>query len=394
MSNSRKILIIAGENSGDLHASNLVKQLKRLDPTLEFLGFGGNQMKSAGVHLISNIVDRLAIIGFAEVLSKVNKIRRLFRQVRTILEQDRPCAVILIDYPGFNLRVARIAKSMGIAVIYYISPQVWAWRKGRIREIARYVDKMLVIFPFEEGIYREAGVNVTYVGHPLLDVMKLTMTKKQVFERFQFDPNKKLIGLLPGSRKPEVERLLPVMLEAAEMIKARIPDVQFVVPRASTVKKELIDYYIENAGFEVRVVDAYRYNVRSAMDFAIVASGTATLETAFLICPMVILYKTSFLTWIIAKNLVSLPYIGLVNVVAGDMAVPELLQNEATPLNVANRVVKILSNPKEIETIRYELVKVKEKIGGPGASKRAADQVLIVINQRTPSRVATAVASS
>ncbi len=394
MSNSRKILIIAGENSGDLHASNLVKQLKRLDPTLEFIGFGGNQMKSAGVHLIFNIVDRLAIIGFAEVLSKINKIRRLFRQVRTTLEQDRPCAVVLIDYPGFNLRIARIANSMGIAVIYYISPHVWAWRKGRVHEIAKYVDKMLVIFPFEEGIYREAGVDVTYVGHPSLDVMKLTMTKKQVFEHFQFDPNKKLIGLLPGSRKPEVERLLPVMLEAAEMIKARIPDIQYVIPRASTVKKELIDYYIENSGFEVRVVDAYRYNVRSAMDFAIVASGTATLETAFLICPMVILYKTSFLTWIIAKNLVSLPYIGLVNVVAGDMAVPELLQNEATPLNVANRVVKILSNPKEIETIKYELAKVKEMIGGPGASKRAAEQVLIVVNQRTPSPVATAVASS
>lgn len=190
MSNSRKILIIAGENSGDLHASNLVKQLKRLDPTLEFLGFGGNQMKSAGVHLISNIVDRLAIIGFAEVLSKINKIRRLFRQVRTTLEQDRPCAVVLIDYPGFNLRVARIAHSMGIAVIYYISPHVWAWRKGRVHEIAKYVDKMLVIFPFEEGIYREAGVNVTYVGHPSLDVMKLTMTREQVFERFQFDPNR------------------------------------------------------------------------------------------------------------------------------------------------------------------------------------------------------------
>ncbi len=393
MSNSRKILIIAGENSGDLHASNLVKQLKRLDPTLEFIGLGGNQMKSAGVRLILNIVDRLAIIGFVEVLSKVNKIRRLFRRVRTILEHDRPCAAILIDYPGFNLRVARIAKSMGIAVIYYISPHVWAWRKGRIREIAKYVDKMLVIFPFEEGIYREAGVDVTYVGHPSLDVMKLTMTKEQVFERFQFDPNKKLIGLLPGSRKPEVERLLPVMLEAAEMIKARIPDVQFVIPRASTVKKELIDYYIENAGIEVHVVDAHRYNVRSAMDFAIVASGTATLETAFLVCPMVILYKTSFLTWIIAKNLVSLPYIGLVNVVAGDMAVPELLQNEATPLNVANRVVKILSNPKEIETIRYELEKVKEKMGGPGASKRAAEQVFAVINQRTPSPVATSVAT-
>lgn len=394
MGNSRKILIIAGENSGDLHASNLVKQMKHLDPTLEFIGLGGNQMKSAGVRLISNIVDRLAIIGFAEVLRHVNKIRRLFRQVRTVLEHDRPAAVILIDYPGFNLRVARMAHSMRIAVIYYISPHVWAWRKGRVNEIAKCVDKMLVIFPFEEGIYREAGVDVTYVGHPLLDVMKLTMTKEQVFERFHFDPNKKLIGLLPGSRKPEVERLLPVMLEAAEMIKARVPDVQFVIPCASTVKKELIDYYIENAGVEVHVVDAYRYNVRSAMDFAIVASGTATLETAFLICPMVILYKTSFLTWVIAKNLVSLPYIGLVNVVAGDMVVPELLQNEATPLNVANRVVKILSSPKEIETIKYELAKVKEKMGGPGASKRAAEQVLAVINQRTEKHVPSPVTTS
>ena len=215
-----------------------------------------------------------------------------------------------------------------------------------------------------------------------MDVMILTMSKEQVFEKFGFDKNKKLIGLLPGSRKPEVDRLLPVMLEAAGVISKEMNDVQFVIPRSSTISEELIASYLEEAPVPVKVVDQFRYNVRSALDFAIVTSGTATLETALLVCPMAILYKVSFLSWIIGKSFVNIPYIGLANIIAGDMIVPELLQNECTGQNVAERVLAILKNPIELENVKYNLGKVKEKIGGPGASQKAAEEVIKILNKK------------
>lgn len=374
---SKKIFIIAGENSGDLHASNLVRSIKSINSEYEFFGLGGDQLEKAGTRLLANIVQKLAIIGFVEIVRNIKRLKDLFNRVDTVLREDKPDAVILIDYPGFNIRVARMAKALNIPVIYYISPQVWAWRKKRIFEIAKVVDKMLVILPFEEELYKNVGVDVEYVGHPLFDVMKITMDKNTICERFNIDPNKKIIGLLPGSRKKEIVALLSPMLEAAEMIKQKLPEVQFVIPRATTVSRGLVNKLVDQCSLEVKVVNELRYNVRSTFDFAIVASGTATLETAFLLCPMVIVYKVSFITWLIAKNLVDLPYIGLVNVVADELIVPELLQDEVTAQNISRIALKVLTNPKETTRIKHELKKIKDKMGGPGASEKAAS---IIVN--------------
>jgi len=374
------LFIIAGENSGDLHGSNLVRQLLELDPELRIHGFGGEQMKQAGVNLLANIVDRLAIIGFTGILRNAQRIFRLYRKACAFFDEHRPDAVILIDYPGFNFKIMKAARKRGIPVIYYIMPQVWAWHRSRIYTLKEMTERLLVVFPFEKDLCESVGIKqVRYVGHPLLDVMNLTMTRREVFERFGFDPDKRLIGLLPGSRKSEIDRLLPTMLSAAERIQRALPDVQFCIPRASTIKSELIEYYISAADVPVKVVDAFRYNVRSAMDFALVKSGTSTLETAILDCPMVIIYKVSYLGWMIGKSVVKVPFIGLVNIIAGEMVVPELLQDEATPMNIADRAVEILSDPARMESIRFAMRAVKDKLGGPGASRRAAEEVLSAI---------------
>jgi lipid-A-disaccharide synthase len=247
---------------------------------------------------------------------------------------------------------------------------------------------MMVLFPFEEKLYRKSGVNAVHVGHPLLDIMRLTMSKEQVFERFGFEPDKKLIGLLPGSRKPEVVRHLPVMLEACETLMAKMPgQLQFVIPRASTAPNELLQKYVDRFHVPVKIVDQYRYNVRSTLDMAIVKSGTSTLETAILLTPMVIIYKVSFLTWLIAKSLIQIPWIGLVNIVAGARIVPELIQNEATGANVSRAVLEIFNDPERLENMKFQLANVKESLGRPGASRRAARCVMEVLNGTSPERV-------
>jgi lipid-A-disaccharide synthase len=293
-----------------------------------------------------------------------------------------------VDYPGFNLRVARMARDLGIPVIYYISPQIWAWHPTRILRIRQTINLMMVLFPFEQKMYQKAGVNAVHVGHPLLDIMRLTMSKQEVFEKFGFDSAKKLIGLLPGSRKPEIIRHLSVMLEACEMMMAEAPDqFQFVIPRSSTVPADLLQKYIERYSVPVRVVDQYRYNVRSALDFAIVKSGTSTLETAILLTPMVILYKVSFVTWLVAKSLIQIPWIGLVNIVAGARIVPELVQDEATGANVSRAVLHILHDPERLENMKFQLAQVKENLGRPGASRRAARCVMEILAGRPAEEV-------
>ncbi len=380
---SKRIFIIAGENSGDLHGANLVRAIRKMDSSIEFKGLGGPQLESAGVSLLVNIIEDYAIIGFWEIIKNLSKFSKLFKKVVEELRSGDYSAIILIDYPEFNLKVAREAKKLNIPIIYYVSPQIWAWRRGRRKEIAKLVSKMLVVLPFEVKHYEGTGLDIEYVGHPLLDVIKLTMTKEVVCNKFDLDPNKLIIGLLPGSRKGEVERILPIMIASAELIKKKKPDVQFVLPRASTIPPETIELHLQNTSLEIKVVNEFRYNVRSILDFALVASGTATLESAFLKTPMVVIYKVAYLTWLIAKNLVTLPYIGLVNIIAGDLIVPEFIQNDAKPTLIAKRVLKILSDPEELENIKFELAKVREKIGEPGASKNAAKAVLSVINGET-----------
>ena len=376
MNDRHEIFIVAGEPSGDMIGSLLVKQLLQQRPNTKITAIGGDELARAGAEVRFNIVRDLAIIGFAEVIAKFPQIRKLFRNTVDYLREHRPEMVVLIDYPGFNLRLAREAHRLGIKIVYYVIPQIWAWHKSRINKIKEYVDQSLVILPFEEKLLQEAGANVRYVGHPLLDIMILTMGRDEVFERFEFDPSKKLIGILPGSRRREVDSLLPIMLEAAEKIQAEDPNVQFVLPLASTVKRERVDGHLASAHVDVKVVNSYRYNVRSVMDMALVASGTATLETGLLQCPMVILYRVAYPTWLMAKMLVKVPYAGLINIVAGDMVVPELIQDMCTAQNAADRCLRILSDPAEVKRIKYQLAGVKEKLGGPGASRRAAESIL------------------
>ncbi|MCL5269011.1 MAG: lipid-A-disaccharide synthase [bacterium] len=371
-----RIFIVAGELSGDLIGSMLIRQLLKREPALRVTGLGGERMAEAGADLRYNLVRDLAIIGFTEVIIKFPKIRRVFYDTVDALRREHPDVLVLIDYPGFNLRLAEQAHRLGIKVVYYVCPQVWAWHHNRIHKLRKFVDKALVILPFEESFLRQGGVDARFVGTPWLDMMVLTMTREEVIVHFGLDPAKRIIGLLPGSRRREVESLLPTMLEAAEKIQAQAPDVQFVIPRATTVRPEIIDHLLTMAHVPVKVVDAYRYNVRAAMDLAIVASGTATLETGLLGTPMIIIYKVGFFSWLIAKGLVKIPYIGLINIVAGDMVVPELLQDQCTPQNIADRSLKILGDPREIERVKYQLAKVREKMGGRGASAQTAEIVL------------------
>lgn len=379
---TKRILIIAGENSGDLHGSNLIKQLLRLQPNLDIHAIGGSQMEEAGAHLLFNIVERLAIIGLFGVLSNAERIFRLFRRTRRWMMRNKPDLLICIDYPGFNMRMAAEAKKLGIKVVYYICPQVWAWHKSRIYTIKKNVDKALVILPFEEKLFQDAGINVEYVGHPILDIMNITMDKQQIISKFNFDPNKKLIGLLPGSRKSEIESLLPTMLDGAKLIEKKLGNVQFILPRATTIQPALLESIIQKHQVVVKVVDEFRYNVRSILDFTINKSGTSTLETALLLCPMIIVYKVSPITWFIGKNLVSLPYIGLVNIIAGTSVVPELLQSDANPKKISDTVVDLLSNGNKLEAMKHELMKVKQKMGGGGASYKAAKAVMETLESK------------
>lgn len=374
MSRPVKIFLVAGENSGDMHGANLVRHIKRLRPDWELAGVGGPQMEKAGMKLLRNMVNDLAIVGFMEVISKAPTIWRVRNMIKAHLEKDRPDAIILIDYPGFNLLLmAPLAKKLGIKVLYYIVPQFWAWHRSRIRKFKKYCDKIFPIFPFEEKMLQQEGINATYLGHPLLDVMKLTMTREQVFERFQFDPEKRLIGMLPGSRKREVRVLLPIMLEAAQRMLDVGERVQFVLPRSQTISLDLIDTYLTQYDVPVHVVDQYRFNVRAALDFAWVKSGTSTLEGALLGVPFLIIYKVKYITGWIAKVLINTPFIGLPNIVAGDLIVPELLQDQATGQNLAEQTLHYLHDQAAYENMRYQLRKIQRIFGPPGSSKRTAE---------------------
>jgi lipid-A-disaccharide synthase len=376
-----KIFLVAGENSGDMHGGALVRNIKRLRPDWELTGVGGPQMEKAGMKLLRNMVNDLAIVGFVEVLTKAPTIFRVRNLIKAHLEKDRPDAIVLIDYPGFNLMLmAPLAKELGIKVLYYIVPQFWAWHRSRIKKFKKYCDKIFPIFPFEEKMLRQEGVDATYLGHPLLDLMKLTMTREQVFERFQFDPERKLIGMLPGSRKREVRTLLPIMLEAAQRMLDAGEKVQFVLPRSQTISLDLIDTYLAQYDVPVHVVDQFRFNVRAALDFAWVKSGTSTLEGALLGVPFHINYKVKYITGWLAKILISTPFIGLPNIVAGDLIVPELLQEQATGQNLADQTVRYLHDKTAYENMRYQLQKIQKIFGPPGSSTRTAEAIVAFLD--------------
>lgn len=364
--------MIAGEASGDLHGSGVVRELKRLNPNLEIFGVGGDRMRAAGMQLIYH-VNELNFMGFAEVLRHLPIIRSVKRALEMVLKFRKPDAVLLIDYPGFNLPFAATAKRNGVKVVYYISPQVWAWHRSRIKRMRGVVDTMLVIFPFEVDLYRKEGVDAEFVGHPLLEVLRSNLDRKGFFKRYGLDPNKKLLGLFPGSRLQEVENIFPEMLKAARVIE-REHGMQAAVAVAPTLDEKQLQPFYNLEG--IHLIKDASYEVMAHSDFALVTSGTATLEMALFGTPMVVVYKTSWPTYLIGRALVRIKNIGLVNIVAGKRIVPELIQHRATGANLAREALKILRDESVLATMRGDLSKVKEQLGEVGASRRVAERVL------------------
>ena len=379
----KHIIIVAGEASGDLHAAHLVQELKHLDPSLTFSGLGGIKMKEAGVEIYQDLT-RIAVVGFSEVIKHYREFKKAFDLIVDKVTEIKPGAVILVDYPGFNLRLAKILKEkFNTRIIYYISPQVWAWKQKRIRKIKKYVDKMLVIFNFEKDFYARIGMKADFVGHPLLDSIKISISKEQFLISHGLANNKLTIGLLPGSREKEVKTLLPIMLEAAQILAKKIATIQFLVVKAPTIQTSLINKFLKKMSFSLTVIEEQNYDAMNACDLCMVASGTATLETAILQKPMVVVYKTSLLTWLLAKLFVKIPDIGLVNVVAGKRIVPECIQFQATGSQIAVELKNIFTNEIRMADIKSNLRSVRESLGEAGASQAAARKIYqTIVNQK------------
>ena len=374
----KKILIIAGEASGDLHGANLAQELKKRDDSLEFYGVGSKRLREAGVRLLAD-ASEISVVGATEVLKHISPIYRVYSTLKRFLRDERPTLVILIDFPDFNIRIGKAARKLGIPVVYYISPQVWAWRKGRIKTIASLVRSMIVIFPFEVDLYRKAGVDVHFVGHPLTDVVQSRYNQAEAKRQFGLDPSKRTIALLPGSRIREIESLLPGMLEAASLLMARFPDLQFILPVAPTLTREYIRSFVSRSPVPIMVADGRVYDALRASTAALVASGTATLETGLMAVPMVIIYRISGLSYLIGKLIVRVDHVGLVNIVAGKRVVPELIQDDATPAKMAEALAAFLTDRDYYTKVQEELAGIRSQLGDTGANARAASAVLDIM---------------
>jgi len=370
---------VVGEASGDLHASHLVNAMRTVEPGLTIYGVGGDKLREAGVRVIFDIAE-LSVMGITEVMRHLRHLYRVFRWLTNSFKNDRPDLVILVDYPDFNLRLAGAAKRYHIPVLYYISPQIWAWRTGRIKKIGRLVDKMIVVFPFERSLYEKEGVDVTFVGHPLLDVVKVTTSKEENLKRFGLDEHKTTIGLLPGSRASEVQKILPPMLGAAEQLSTRFNNLQFIIPVAPGLKRGEVEALAKESPITLKVVNDSIYEVIDISHLVVVASGTATLETALLSTPMVIVYKMSPVSYLIGKALVKVPHIGMANIIAGKKVVPELIQREVTAEKIAREVSRMLEDDSYHRRICGDLASIKGNLGTPGASERAAEIALKMVH--------------
>jgi lipid-A-disaccharide synthase len=360
-----KLAIVAGEASGDLHASEVVRELKRLDPKLEMFGIGGDLLAREKMTLLHH-ASEMGIVGLFNVLRHLPMFRRVFNELIAKIAEERPDVVFLVDYPEFNLRVAKRCKELGLSVVYYISPQLWAWRRGRVRHIARYVDRMIVIFPFEEDFYRKHDVPVTYVGHPLIEQLAGVRKPARKADTLR-------IALLPGSRRMEVRSLLPAMLDAVRILREE-RNVDAYIIQAPTIEHESLEAIVEECGVPVPILPHDRGEGVAAADVALSSSGTATLESAVLGTPVVVMYRLSRATYMLGKRLVRLPHFSLVNIIAGHEVVPELIQHDVNGPRIAAEVRKLVE-PAHNEWVRNELEIIRGKLGTPGASRRAAEEI-------------------
>ena len=371
MSKSKTVFIVAGEASGDLHAANLCRELLAMDDSIRLQGMGGRKMREAGVEVLFDATE-LAVVGLVEVLFKYRMIKGVLNQIKAHLRQSPPALLILVDYQEFNQRLAAYAKSLGIKVLFYIGPQVWAWRPKRVYKMARIVDQMAVIFPFEVELYKKARVPVEFTGHPLVDENIPDKTTAQARAALSLE-EQTTVGLFPGSRSGEIERLLPIMLATARLLREKRPELQFVLPLASSIQpQDLARYGKALSALEVRVVENNTHDVIQACDSIIVASGTATLEIGLMGTPMVITHKLAALSYFILSRLVSISHIGLVNIVPGKEIVREFIQHAATPENLTGETLRILEDKNYNQTMRDELSKLRALLGTGGGSKNVA----------------------
>jgi lipid-A-disaccharide synthase len=364
-------MIVAGEASGDMYGAQFVRAMRDLDPHITFYGIGGPKMKVAGVRVLHD-ASLLSVVGFAEILPRIRYISRVLKELKQLLKRTPPDLLVLIDYPGFNLNLAKRAHALDIPVLYYIPPQLWAWREGRVKKIAQRVDRVAVILPFEEEFYQKHGLQVEYVGHPLMDAPP-GRSKQEIRQALSINPEcDPILALLPGSRAEEINRLMPAMVDAAEIISRSYPRLCCVLPLASTVDEDLVNSYLEDASIDIRVAGFDSKELLSIADLAFIASGTATLEAAITETPMVITYKVSPFSYILGRYLTKVSFIGLVNLVVGRAIVPELIQGNATGSRLAEEGLTIL----EDEGVRGKMIRdlqlVREELGRSGASRGVA----------------------
>lgn len=369
-----RVMISAGEASGDIHAGAVAAALKKIDSSIEVFGMGGECLRAAGGEVVFDIKDH-SVMGFVEVVKKLPDILRLKRDFVQLMRERKPDVFMTIDYPDFNMRVAKIAHEMGIPVLSFIPPSAWVWRKGRAKKVAGFADKVACIFPFEYEVYKEAGANAEFVGHPLVDIVKPSMTRAEAEAWAGKDSSKKLVLLMPGSRLMEIEKTLPTLLEAGKLLQKQRPEVQFVLPRAGTIPLELLESKIKASGLEVRITEGHNYDLFSIADLALATSGTVTLEAALCGLGSVIVYRAAALTFFIAKLFVKIPHIGLPNIVAGRQVMPELLQDDFTAARVAEEAMKLLEEPRNAE-LHKDIAEVKKRLGAPGAVQRVAELII------------------
>jgi lipid-A-disaccharide synthase len=371
-----RLLVSCGEPSGDLYAAELVRQLRPALPDLEVFGLGGDRLRQQGATLRADVRD-LAVVGLLEVVTHLRRLRRILQDLLAEVDRRPPDAAVLVDYGGFNLRLAAGLRRRGIPVAYYVSPQVWAWRRGRVRQIRRTVSRMLVIFPFEEALYREAGVPVRFVGHPLVDLVAPAADRDAFLREHGLDPSRPVLAVLPGSRPKEIALNLPPLAGALRLIHAAKPAVQYVLAVAPSIDAASLQAGL--SGVPVRLVAGATHAVLGAATAAVVASGTATVEAALLDAPMVVVYRLSALTYHLGRHFVNVPHYAMVNLIAGQRLAPELMQSEFTPEAVAREAIRLLEDDAARRRMKEGLAEVRRRLGPPGASARAAEEVQVIL---------------
>lgn len=375
MTAGKHIFIVAGEASGDAHAGRVIDAIRTRQPDCFIEGVGGESMRRAGVSLLHDHSE-LSVMGLVEVIRRYPAIKRIFNNVVQHLQRQPPDLLVLVDYPGFNLKLAKKAHKLGIPVLFYISPKVWAWRAGRIKQIKRYVDHMAVLFPFEKTLYRQHDVPVTCVGHPLVDAVKSDLSQSQAREKLGLPINQRVIGLFPGSRRSEVDVLLPIMLAAAKRIHQRHFDFNLVLPLAPGLDPAVIEQHLQHTSLPVYVVRDDFYDVIKSCDAIVAASGTVTLEIALLGVPHLIAYKVSPLSYCILKRLVKIPYVGLCNIVTGKNLVAELIQDDVSAVRLDQKLAALVAHPQSHESAAEVQQQVREALGPSGAADNTARLIL------------------